>query len=167
MDAAPLKPIVFRNNWIFVALVFFAWLILAALALCFLIACIVNIFPLKNYDSNRLETLFLLLSLSLSATTIAASLWSLGRRMAHAQAHLDSRGVNFLLGTRNNSQQEFFAWDEIAAIQHNTRSWKRPYIVRAKENRYMQFNMFNFFRPSAVAHQIAAHAGQSIQRIDS
>lgn len=166
MDAAPAKPIVFRNNMGFVVLVFLAWLVVAILALCLLIAAIVNIFPLKGYDADRLEILLALLSLSLTAATGAGGLWSLGRRMAHAQAHLDGRGVDFLLGTKKNPQQDFFAWSDVAAIQHSP-SWKHSYTVRAKDNRSMQFNMFNFFRPSAVAHQIAAHAGQSIQRIDS
>ena len=166
MDAAPPKPIVFRNNWIFVALVFLAWLVFAILALCLLIAAIVNIFPLKGYDSDRLEILLALLSLSLTAATAAASLWTLGRKMSHAQARLDGNGVDFLLGTGRNPQQEFFAWSDVAAIQHNT-GWKHIYTVRAKDNRSMQFNMFNFFRPAAVAHQIAAHVGQSIQQIKS
>jgi hypothetical protein len=166
MDAAPPKPIVFRNNWIFVAFVFVAWLVFAILALCLLIAAIVNIFPLKGYDSDRLEILLALLSLSLTSATGSAGLWSLGRTMAYAQAHLDSRGVDFLLGTKKNPQQDFFAWDQIATIQRDT-GWKHSYTVRAKDNRSMQFNMFNFFRPAAVAHQIAAHAGQSIQQIKS
>jgi hypothetical protein len=167
LDAATEKPIVFRNNWIFVSLVFLAWLLFVLLALSLLIATIVNIFPLAGYNYDRVESLFLLLSLSVAAATFALKLWTVARKMSHCAASLDSRGVDFLLGTKKNPLQQFFAWSDISSVQRNASRFKLSYTVLCKDGRSLEFNMLNFFRPAALAHQIAAHVGHPIQQIKS
>ncbi len=148
MDAANPNPVVFRNNWIIVALLYVAWLTFLLLALAFLIGFIANLFPFKGYDYNRLEILFALLSLALFATTLAARLWNIGRTMTHAQARLDSRGIDFVLGTKEAPQEQFFALDQIAAIRHKAGGYRRFYILVGKDGRSIQFGIFNFARPA-------------------
>jgi hypothetical protein len=164
MPTAP-TTIVFRNNWFFIGIIFAGWLILATLAVALLITDLTEVFPLKGYNFDRLETIILFLSFSLGSATTAAKLWYIFRNMTHAQARLDADGVEFILGTKKDPEIQFFAWDQIASIRHKTSGFNRYYSVIGKDNRSIRLTIFNFFRPGAVAHHLAKATNQTIQKI--
>jgi len=60
-------------------------------------------------------------------------LWTLSRAMAGYRVTLDSRGVNFNLGTKKKPSDLFLAWDQIAAIRHKRVGNAQQYYVQGRD----------------------------------
>jgi hypothetical protein len=90
-------------------------------------------------------------------------LWKLSRAMANYRVMLDSRGVNFNLGTKKQPSDLFLAWDQIAAIKHKRVGNAQQYYVLGKDGSEARFSSYTFFRPKKVARLIAERTGLAIQ----
>ncbi len=90
-------------------------------------------------------------------------MWKLSRGMAVYKVMLDSRGVNFNLGTKKRPSDLFLAWDQIAAIKHKRVGNAQNYYVLGKDGSEAIFSSYTFFRPKKVARLIAERAGLTIQ----
>jgi len=77
---------------------------------------------------------------------------------------LDSRGIDFSLGTKEEPQELFLAWDRIAAIKHKRVGSAQQYSVVGTDGSQAIFTSYTFFRPKKVARMIAARTGQAIQK---
>jgi hypothetical protein len=91
-------------------------------------------------------------------------LWKLSRGMAVYKVTLDSRGVNFNLGTKKRPSDLFLAWDQIAAIKRKRVGNAQNYYVLGKDGSEAIFSSYTFFRPRKVARLIADRAGLAIQK---
>jgi hypothetical protein len=90
-------------------------------------------------------------------------LWKLSRGMAVYKVMLDSRGVNFNLGTKKKPSDLFLGWDQIASIKHKRLGNAQNYYVLGKDGNEAIFSSYTFFRPRKVARMIAERAGLAIQ----
>jgi len=90
-------------------------------------------------------------------------LWTLSRAMAGYRVTLDSRGVNFNLGTKKKPSDLFLAWDQIAAIRHKRVGNAQQYYVQGRDGSEARFSSYTFFRPKKVARLIAERTGLAIQ----
>jgi hypothetical protein len=121
-------------------------------------------FPLSDYNFHRLEGV---VGWGISAWFfgyLCTVLWKLAFKMAHAEAKLDSRGVDFRLGTKTKSEELFLAWDQVAAIQYERFGNNQCYSILGKDDSYVKYTSYTFFRPKKLAQLIAARAGQPIQK---
>ena len=91
-------------------------------------------------------------------------LWNLSRAMAGYRVTLDSRGVNFNLGTKKKPSDLFLAWDQIAAIKHKRVGNAQQYTVQGSDGSEARFSSYTFFRPKKVARMIAERTGLAIQK---
>ncbi|HUZ97245.1 MAG TPA: hypothetical protein VMU57_20260 [Edaphobacter sp.] len=91
--------------------------------------------------------------------------WKLGRAMLNYRAVLDSRGVNFSLGTKKKPADLFLAWDQIAAIKSRRAVNVQQFWVQGSDGSEARFSSFTFFRPKKVARLIAERTGLSIQKV--
>jgi hypothetical protein len=91
-------------------------------------------------------------------------LWKLSRAMADYRVSLDSRGVNFNLGTKKQPSDLFLAWDQIAAIKHKRVGNAQQYTVQGRDGSEARFSSYTFFRPKKVARMIAERTGLAIQK---
>lgn len=91
-------------------------------------------------------------------------LWTLSRAMAAYRVTLDSRGVNFNLGTKKKPSDLFLAWDQIAAIKRKRVGNAQQYYVQGKNGSEARFSSYTFFRPKKVARMIALRTGLPIQK---
>jgi len=90
-------------------------------------------------------------------------LWTLSRAMAGYRVTLDSRGVNFNLGTKKKPSDLFLAWDQIAAIKHKRVGNAQQYYVQGRDGSEARFSSYTFLRPKKVARLIAERTGLAIQ----
>jgi hypothetical protein len=122
------------------------------------------VFPLSDLtlDRGRDASLWLLY-----ATISACScpwLWIVGRAMAGYRLRLDSRGVEFNLGTKKKPSNLFLAWDQISEIRRRRMGANRQYVVHGIDGSEAIFSSVTFFRPNKVARLIAARTGLTIQK---
>jgi hypothetical protein len=92
-------------------------------------------------------------------------LWKLARAMAGYRVSLDSRGVEFNLGTRKKPGNLFLAWEQISAIKHKRVGNAQQYWVLGSDGSEARFSSYTFFRPKKVARLIAERTGLAIQKI--
>jgi hypothetical protein len=126
----------------------------------FVLTCTVA-FPLHNYTFSRAFNVFAWAFGSLATAFSGRAVWLQAAQIAHYIAHIDSRGVDFRSGSKKRARDIFFAWDQIAAVQHKRSPAGQFYSVLGKDKRSVEFTVFTFFRPKKLALQIAAHANQS------
>jgi hypothetical protein len=74
-------------------------------------------------------------------------LWKLSRGMAVYKVMLDSRGVNFNLGTKKKPSDLFLGWDQIASIKHKRLGNAQNYYVLGKDGNEAIFSSYTL--PSA------------------
>jgi hypothetical protein len=91
-------------------------------------------------------------------------LWNLGRAMAGYQVKLDSRGVDFNLGTKKKPANLFMEWGQIAAIKQRRAGNAQQFWVEGTDGSEARFSSYTFFRPKQVARLIAARTGLAIQK---
>ena len=158
------KPVVLRNSRLL------CWVTLAGsvftliMAVCMVLLVLTQVFPLSDLNSDKGWSAF---RWSLSACAMGYMcpwLWQMGRTMANYQVRLDSRGVDFILGTKKKPQELFLTWDQIAAIKHKRVGNVQQYFVQGTNGSEARFNSYTFFRPRKVARLIAARTGQDIQK---
>ena len=167
IENASLQSETFRNNPLLIATVLLASVVGFLVAPCLAILCIATLFPLEGYTLERLFLVVSYLVASWFALNSGINLWRLGRGMVHQQATLYAEGLRFrqIPEKHPDNQEEFVAWDQIAAIRHRRMGHNQFYSVVTKDNRVLAFDALAFFRSRKLAEHISNRAGLSIQEL--
>jgi hypothetical protein len=162
MDSHNAKVETFRANWIFILLlVLFGAVMLATASSMFVFTCTIAL-PLHDYDLTRGARLFGWAFSTLCTGLFGWALWMQAVRMAHYIARIDHLGVDFRFGSKKDTRDYYFTWDQIAAVKHK-KMVDNTYYVVGKDNFSVQFTMYTFFQPKKVAMRIASRMNQIIQ----
>ena len=162
MTSADTKAETFRANWIFILLlVLFGAAMLATAFGTSVFTCTI-VFPLHDYDLSRAARVFGWAFSTLCTGLFGWALWMQAVAMAHYVARLDHLGVDFRFGSKKNTRDYYFKWDEIAVVQYK-KAVDGTYYVVAKDNFSVKFTRYTFFQPKKLATRIAARVGQTIQ----
>jgi hypothetical protein len=161
MDTAAAKVETFRANWIFILLlVVFGAVMLATAFGSFVFTCTIA-FPLRGYDLGRGVRVFGWAFGTLCTGLFGWALWVQAVGMAHYVARLDALGVDFRFGSKKNTRDYYFTWEQIAAVKHKKMVDSTYYVV-GKDNFSVQFTIYTFFRPKKLAVRIAEQVGQTV-----
>ena len=87
--------------------------------------------------------------------------------MAFYQVGFDNEGLRFRLGTEQQPQEEFFAWNQIAAVEYKRIVNIQSGSIVGTDNRLVQFSSYTFFRPKKLVNLIAARTGLPIREMNS
>lgn len=167
IDNTGAKPVIFRNSRFFIAWIMFFGVAGMAIGLGMTVAAYQEFFTHRHYVFIKALNVIQWAGGSFLTASLGLTMCRVGLRMTYYQARLDSRGVDFRLGSRKSPQEQFFSWDEIAAVKHKRIPNNEYYAVIGKDNRLADFTIYTFFRAKKLARQIAANASQSIQEIGS
>ena len=163
MEPAALEPVTIRNSRFLIGAVLLFAVVSFLTAAAMIILALTELFPLSGYTVGRaLGVLSWLVGFSMSAS-LGATMWQASLKMAHSEAHLDTQGVRFRLGTRKKPQEDFIHWNQMAAVRHRRVGNHQCYGVFSRDGQVVEFSGFTFFRPKKLALQIAARSGQSIE----
>jgi hypothetical protein len=158
---------VFLNHRFLIGMVKFSGIVALVLGAGFFFAGLVKVF---HTPESMLHKLAGVLGVSIGAAFtvgLSAYMWNQGGRMAFYQVAFENEGLRFRLGTEQNPQEEFFAWEQIAAVEYKRVVNTQYGSVVGKDNRVVQFSSYTFFRPKKLVKIIAARAGQSIREMAS
>ena len=146
MTSADTKAETFRANWIFILLlVLFGAAMLATAFGTFVFTCTI-VFPLHDHDLSRGARVFGWAFSTLCAGLFGWALWMQAVAMAHYVARLDHLGVDFRFGSKKNTRDYYFKWDEIVAVRHKKAVDSTDYVVAQGQ----------FFREIHEVHLLSA-----------
>jgi hypothetical protein len=94
-------------------------------------------------------------------------MWTQGGRIAFYQVGFENEGLRFRLGTEQYPQEQFFAWDQIAAVEYKRIVNIQSGSVVGIDNRLVQFSSYTFFRPKKLVNLIATRTGLPIREMAS
>jgi hypothetical protein len=158
---------VFRNNRLLIGMVKFSGVVTLILAAIFFIAGLVKVVHTPESILQK-SSGFLGVSIAAVFTVgLAAYMWTQGDRMAFYQVSFESEGVRFRLGTESSPQEQFFSWDQIAAVEYKRIVNIQSGAVVGKDNRLVQFSSYTFFRPKTLVNLIASRSGLPIREMAS
>jgi type IV secretory pathway TrbD component len=157
-----------RNSPLLTVTIFVASVAGFLVSPCLAILCLTTLIPLHGYTFGRV---FWVLSYAVAAWfsgKAGINLWRLASGMVRHQARLETQGVYFLLVPERHAkpEEQFVAWNQIAAIRHRRMGDNQFYSVVTKDNRVLAFDTFAFFRPRKLALHISARAGVPIQELE-
>lgn len=164
IEAQRSQWVVVRNSRFLVGLVFIGSLAGVFMAICFALIALDALLPFSSFSFARLFNAVSWMFAALFSFTSCPWLWSMGRKIAHNEARLDSRGVDFQFGTQKAPQELFIAWDKVAGLQYCRSGNNRIYTVTGTDGSEATFSSYSFFRPRKLAKMIAARAGLSIKK---
>jgi hypothetical protein len=156
---------VFRNSRALIGLVMLAGVVSGGIAGAMVLILFTTIFPVHDYSVHAALTVMQICVGIFFSASLAAHMWTLGEKMAHYQARLDERGVEFRLGTKGSPAETFFGWGEIAAVQHKKIVNRQWYGVLAKDRREVEFTGYTFFRGEKLVREVAGRAGVGISEV--
>jgi hypothetical protein len=159
------QPAVLRNSRFLIGVTLFGSLSAAIIAVCMLLMVVSLVFLSGGINTATGWSAFRWAISAVAMGYMCLSLWNLGRAMAGYQVKLDSRGVDFNLGTKRKPAQLFMEWGQIAAIKQRRVGNAQQFWVEGKDGSEARFSSYTFFRPKKVARLIAARTGLTIQRI--
>jgi hypothetical protein len=159
------QPLVLRNSRFLLGVTFTGGLVAAFFCICMLLMVFSQLFPLSALGVARGFNALQWAAGALGMLYMCLQLWGLGRKMAGYQVRLDSRGADFILGTKKTPSNLFLAWDKIAAIKFQRVGSAQQYFVQGADGSEARFSSYTFFRPKKVATLIAARSGLSIQKV--
>jgi hypothetical protein len=157
------QPMVLRNSRVLIGVTLFGSIVAAIFVVCMLLMVFSQLFPLNNLTVARGWSALTWALSALAFGSMCPWLWKLGRAMGGYKVRLDSRGVDFNLGTKKQPSELFLAWDQIAAIKHKRIGNAQQYFVQGTDGSEARFSSYTFFRPKKIARLIAARTGQAIQ----
>jgi hypothetical protein len=156
-------PVVLRNSKFLVGVTMTGSCFAAIFVVCMVLMVFSLLSPLSDLNVARGWSALKWAISALAMGYMCPWLWNLGRAMAGYQVRLDSRGVDFNLGTKNKPSNLFLTWDQIAAIKHKRVGNAQQYFVQGTDGSEARFSSYTFFRPKKVARLIAARTGLTIQ----
>jgi hypothetical protein len=158
-------PAVYGNNSFIVGMVKFSGVMTLLMALGFFFAGIVKVLHASEPMLHKTAGLFGVTIAGFFTVGLGRYMWEQGNRMAFYQVGLENKGLRVRLGTKDNPQEQFLAWDQVAAVKY----WRVANVqygsVVGKAENFVEWSSYTFFRPKKVARLIAARAGQSVQEI--
>jgi hypothetical protein len=155
-------PVVVQNSRLLIGVTMICSIISAFFAVCM----VLMVFSVLSSGGSAGSNLYNAFWWGLGALAFGYGcprLWVLSRAMANYRVTLDSRGVNFNLGTKKQPSDLFLAWDQIAAIWHKCVGNAQQYYVQGRDGSEARFSSYTFFRPKHVARLIAERTGLAIQ----
>jgi hypothetical protein len=158
------QPVVLRNSRFLVGVTMTGSLIAAVFAVCMLLMVVSLVFLRGGFNADTGWSAFRWAIGALAMGYTCPRLWSLGRAMAGYRVLLDSRGVNFNLGTKKKPSDLFLTWDQVSAIKHRRVGNAQQYFVQGADGSEARFSSYTFFRPKKVARMIADRTGLAIQK---
>ena len=158
------KPKLLRNSRILLWMAMSLSIAGVFLAACMVLMAFSLVFPLSDFTLARVGGIVNWAAGALVMSSLCFYLWSLVRPMAGYKVYLDSRGVNFSLGTKKAPAELFKAWDQISAVKTKRAGMAQQYWVEAKDGSEARFSSYVFLRPRKVARTIAKRAGLAIQK---
>jgi hypothetical protein len=158
------QPVVVRNSRILIGATLIMSLFAAFIAACLLLLAMSLLFPLSDLTLDKARSASLWVLYATASACSCPWLWSVGRAMAGYKIQLDSRGVEFNLGTKKKPADLFLAWDQITAIKRRRLGVNKQYLIDGVDGSEVIFSSVTFFRPKKVARLIAARTGLEIQK---
>jgi type VI protein secretion system component VasK len=163
----------FRNSRLLIAVVFLASIAGFVVLLCLAVLCLATFFPLHGYTLARVIWAVCYFAAAWFSWNAGTRLWRLAVGKAPNEATLDAEGVHLRVAPEkhadarpNRTQEQFVAWDQIAAIRHRRADNNQLYSVVTKDNRALEFDAFTFFRSNKLARRISARAGLPIRELE-
>jgi len=153
---------VLRNSRLLVGLMYFGSLGSAFMAVCFALVALGELFP---FHWSNLLSVLTCAAAALGSLSSVPWLWGMGRKMAHCEARLDSRGVDFRFGTKKDPEELFLPWEKVASIQRRRDGNNFVYTVGGSDGSEASFSSYTFFRPGRLAKLIAARTGVAIEHV--
>jgi hypothetical protein len=157
------KAMVVHNSRILIGVTLLGSLVALFMAVCMVLVVISDLFPVSALNTVRAFNAVQWGVAALATGLMCPWLWKMGRAMANYRVKLDSRGVDFNLGTNKNPQELFMAWDQVAAIKHKRVGNAQQYLVEGIDGSEARFSSYTFFRPKRIARLIAERTGIAIQ----
>ena len=158
------QPVILRNSRFLIGVTLFGSLTAAIFAVCMVLMVVSLVFLSGGLNADTGWSAFRWAIGALAMSYMAVRLWNLGRAMAGYRVVLDSRGVDFNLGTKKKPSYLFLAWDQITAIKHKRVGNGQQYFVQGTDGSEARFSSYTFFRPKKVARMIADRTGLAIQK---
>ena len=164
IEAERAQWVVVRNSRFLLGVVFAASLAAAFMAACFALIALSVLVPVHGMSFSRLANASSWAFAGLCTFLSCPWLWKMGKIMAHNEARLDSRGVDFLFGSSKAPRELFLAWDQIDSIRNRRSGNSQVFTVTARDGSEAMFSSYSFFRPRKLARLIAARAGRTIEK---
>jgi hypothetical protein len=161
------QPIIFRNSRFFTGMVKFSGLVTLLMAAVFFFAGLLRVLHTPESPLHKSAGLLGVLIAAAFTAGLAIYMWAQGGRMAFYQVGFDNEGLRFRLGTEQQPQEEFFAWNQIAAVEYKRIVNIQSGSVVGTDNRLVQFSSYTFFRPKKLVNLIAARTGLPVREMDS
>jgi hypothetical protein len=156
-------PVVLRDNRFLCWVTMSGGLFAAFMGVCMLLM-VLSLVSSSAFDGAKGLSALEWAASALAMGYLCIRLWTLGRAMSGYQVVMDSKGVNFNLGTKKKSSDLFMAWDQVAAINFKRVGNMQQCLVQGTDGSEARFSSYTFFRPKKVARMIAERAGLVIQK---
>jgi hypothetical protein len=160
-------PTVFCNSRFFTGMVKFSGVVTMLLAAILFFAGVVKVLHTPESMLHKLIGFLGVLIAAAFTVGLAMYMWAQGGRMAFYQVDFEADGLRFRLGTQQNPQEQFFGWDEIAAVEYKRIVNIQSGSVVGKDNSLVEFSSYTFFRPKKLVKLVAARAGLPIREMAS
>jgi hypothetical protein len=158
------QQVILRNSRFLIGVTLFGSLTAAIFAVCMVLMVVSLVFLSGGFNTDTGWSAFRWAVAALAMSYMCLRLWNLGRAMAGYRVRLDSRGVEFSLGTKKKPSDLFLTWNQISAIKHKRVGNAQQYFVQGTDGSEARFSSYTFFRPKKVARLIAARTGLAIQK---
>ncbi len=160
-------PTIFRNSRFFTGMVKFSGVVTLLLAAIFFFAGVMKVSHTPESTLHKTVGLLGVMIAAVFTVGLALYMWGQGGRMAFYQVGFGNDGLRFRLGTEKNPHEQFFAWDDIAAVEYKRIINIQSGSVVGKDNRLVEFSSYTFFRPKKLVKLIAGRAGLPIREMAS
>ncbi len=167
MTNDPPPPTIFRNSRFSTGLVKFSGVVTLILAAIFFVAGLLKVVHTPESLLHKSVGFLGVLIAAAFTTGLAIYMWTQGGSMAFYQVGFENEGLRFRLGTEQHPLEEFFAWDQIAAVEYKRIVNIQSGSVVGTDNRLVQFSSYTFFRPKKLVNLIAARTGLPIREMAS
>lgn len=111
------QPVVLRNSRFLIGATLVMSLFAAVIAVCLMLLAMSLLFPLSDLTLYKGRSALSWVLRALISGFACPWLWSLGRAMAGYEIRMNSRGVEFSLGTKKKPAVLSLAWGQISEIK--------------------------------------------------
>jgi hypothetical protein len=157
----------FRNSAFLTGMVKFSGVLTLVLAVGFFFAGLIKVFRTPEPVLHKFAGVGGVSLAAVFAIGLGWYMWAQGTDMAFYQVSFENDGLRFRLGTKQKPEEQFFAWNQIAAVEYKRVVNTQYGSVVGKDNTLAQFSSYTFFRPKKLAKLIAARAGQPLREMAS
>jgi hypothetical protein len=157
------QPMVLRNSPVGVAV----YLLLSA-ASVFMAGCMGLMVIYLLFMSGRLSFMLCLAAAqwgfgAFCFVLMAGYMGRMGRRMAWYRVTLDTRGVDFRLGTKKKPEEVLIPWGDVTLVEQRRVGNAWQFLVKGRDGSSARFSNYSFFRAKRIVSLIAERAGVAVQ----